>query len=68
MFGVGLMNEEALKRWTENMAERDRRVQALKAEGMGAAEAFWRATAEMEMEERDAAQEAKLADIRENGT
>lgn len=57
----------------QRMADRDRelqrRIEALRLlRGITYTEAHIYASCEMEFEERDAIQQAKLADIRENGT
>jgi uncharacterized protein YoaH (UPF0181 family) len=56
------------QRMAERQREQSRRMDALTATGMSSAEAYMRVSCEMEWEERDAIEQAKLADIRENGT
>lgn len=68
MFGFGMMTPEMLQRWSERQKEQRRRAEVYQATGMWPAEAYMRATLDMEHEEWKAIEEAKLADIRENGT
>lgn len=66
--GFGWMTPEATEAWWKREQERSHRINALTATGMSSAEAYMRASCAMECEERDAIEQAKLADIRENGT
>lgn len=68
MFGFLNMTPEILERWADRDRERERRVAVLIAAGRSSSDARLIATCDMEWEERDAIQQAKLADIRENGT
>lgn len=68
MFGIGMMTPEMLERWAEGLRDIERRVEAYKQTGMPASEAYMRAYSDREREAWRAAEDRKLADIRENGT
>ncbi len=70
MFGFAGLTDEMIKRILERDRERERRVDALLASNktLPRTDAYLCVNCEMEWEERDAAEQEKLRDIRENGT
>ncbi len=70
MFGFTGLTDEMIKRILERDRERERRVEAHLAANrtFSRSTAYVYASSDMEWEERNAAEQEKLRDIRENGT
>ena len=70
MMMLGIVTPEMLEILAKRSAQRDERIKAMQEESpkMSYGEAYMRVTCEMDWEERNAAEQRKLDDIRENGT